>query len=171
MSLRDHFVTLARYHQWATRRLLDDHLARLPDADYRRDCGLFFRSIHGTLNHLLVAELSLWLRRFVDGFSPEIRLDGEVEADRARLHASLLDGAAQWLQFVEAQPASRFAQPLRYQTTSNRMVELPFAAALAHVFNHGTHHRGQISAALTAMGQPIPLIDLVFMLQQDASSR
>lgn len=171
MSLRDHFVTLARYHQWATRRLLDDHLARLPDADYRRDCGLFFRSIHGTLNHLLVAELSLWLRRFVDGASPKVRLDGEVETDRGRLHMGLLDGAAQWLHFVELQPDARFGGTLRYTTMTGRMVELPFGATLAHVFNHGTHHRGQISAALTAMGQPGPVLDLVFMLQQEASSR
>jgi len=168
MNLREHFLTLARYHQWATQRLLDEHVARLPEADYRRDCGLFFKSIHGTLNHLLVAELSLWLRRFVEGVTPEVRLDSEVEADRERLHRSVLDGAAQWLHFVETQPASRFEASLRYQTTSNRMVELPFAAALAHVFNHGTHHRGQISAALTAMGHAMPLLDLVFMLQQKA---
>ena len=170
MTLRDHFVTLARYHHWATQRLLDEHVARLPEAEYRRDCGLFFKSVHGTLNHLLVAELSVWLRRFIDGASPEVPLDGEAENDRLRLRDRLLDGAAQWLQFVEAQPQSRFARPLRYQTGSSRQVELPFSAALAHVFNHGTHHRGQISAALTAMGQPIPLIDLVFMLQQRAAT-
>ena len=44
---------------------------------------------------------------------------------------------------------------------------LPFAATLAHVFNHGTHHRGQITAALTALGQPCPELDLVYMLQQE----
>ncbi len=42
---------------------------------------------------------------------------------------------------------------------------LPFAATLAHVFNHGTHHRGQITAALTALGQPCPSLDLVYFLQ------
>ncbi len=40
--------------------------------------------------------------------------------------------------------------------------------ALAHVFNHGTHHRGQITAALTALGQPSPELDLVYFLQQQA---
>ena len=45
---------------------------------------------------------------------------------------------------------------------------LPFAATLAHVFNHGTHHRGQISAALTVLGQPAPELDLVYFLQQTA---
>ncbi len=44
---------------------------------------------------------------------------------------------------------------------------LPFAATLAHVFNHRTHHRGQITAALTAMGQPAPELDMVYMLQAE----
>jgi uncharacterized damage-inducible protein DinB len=46
---------------------------------------------------------------------------------------------------------------------------LPFAAALNHVFNHGAHHRGQITAALTMLGQPCPELDLVRMLQKDSS--
>ena len=44
---------------------------------------------------------------------------------------------------------------------------LPFGATLAHVFNHNTHHRGQITAALTAMGQPAPELDMVYMLQAE----
>jgi len=86
MTLQDHFRTLARYHVWATQRLLDEHVVLLPEADYRRDCGLFFNSIHGTLNHLLVGEGLLWQRRFLEGVSPAgLKLDDEAEADRARL--------------------------------------------------------------------------------------
>ena len=58
MDLTEYFTTLARYNAWATRRLLDG-VAALGEDDYRRDVGLFFRSIHGTLNHLLVAEHGL----------------------------------------------------------------------------------------------------------------
>ena len=50
---------------------------------------------------------------------------------------------------------------------------LPFAPTLAHVFNHGTHHRGQVCAALTAMGRATPELDLVYLLQaraRDAAS-
>ena len=54
MDARAHFATLARYNAWATQRLLDA-VAAVNDTDYRRDTGLFFKSIHGTLNHLLVA--------------------------------------------------------------------------------------------------------------------
>ena len=47
MNPRHHFALLAGYNEWATRRLLDA-VALLPEADYRRDAGLFFKSIHGT---------------------------------------------------------------------------------------------------------------------------
>ena len=46
-------------------------------------------------------------------------------------------------------------------------MSLPFAATLLHVFNHGTHHRGQITAALTSMGYHCPEIDLVNMLVEE----
>lgn len=47
----------------------------------------------------------------------------------------------------------------------------PFAATLAHVFNHGTHHRGQITAAITALGCSCPELDLVWMLQEERAPR
>ena len=84
MNAAQHFVLLARYNLWATRRLFE-HVDALPVADYRRDAGLFFKSIHGTLNHLLVAEHALWRRRFTEGVSPRLALDAELESDRARL--------------------------------------------------------------------------------------
>ena len=166
MSGADYFSTLARYNAWATRRLLDA-VAALPEADYRRDAGLFFKSIHGTLNHLLVGEHLLWFRRFAEGVSPRTALDDEAEPDRVRLARRLLEGAARWQPLIETWPAERLDGTLDYVTTRGVAVSLPFAATLAHVFNHGTHHRGQITAALTAMGQPCPELDLIYMLQQE----
>ena len=163
-----HFTTLARYNRWATARLLDA-VARVPEADYRRDLGLFFRSIHGTLNHLLVAEQLLWFRRFAEGVSPTLALDDEAEPDRTRLAERLLEGAARWQPLVESWPAERFDGVLRYTTMRGNSVSLPFATTLAHVFNHGTHHRGQITAAVTALGQPCPVLDLVYMLQEEST--
>lgn len=164
-----HFLTLARYNAWATERLLAA-IAPLSDADYRRDFGLFFRSIHGTLNHLLVGEHLLWLRRFADGVSPSVALDTEVESDRAALAQRLRDGVARWEPLIRSWPAERFTFTLRYTTTRGQPAALPFAATLSHVFNHGTHHRGQITAALTALGQPAPELDLVyFLLAQQAA--
>lgn len=165
-----YFQTLARYHLWATRRLLTKHIALLPEADYRRDCGLFFKSIHGTLNHLLVAEGLLWQRRFIDGVSPAgIALDAEVEPNRACLAQRLLDVAQAWQPFIASLPPERMASSLAYTTSRGEQVTSPFALTLAHVFNHATHHRGQITAALTAMGHPSPVLDLIYMLREEAA--
>ncbi len=159
-----HFAQLARYNAWATARLLDA-VAHVPDADYRRDAGLFFRSIHGTLNHLLVGEQLLWFVRFAEGFSPRVALDAEAEPERARLDERLRAGTARWEPLIAALPAERWAGTLDYTTSQGVPASLPFAGVLAHVFNHSTHHRGQITAALTALGRPAPEIDFVYYLR------
>ena len=163
-----HFTRQARYHVWATHRLLDA-VSRVSDDDYRKDVGLFFKSIHGTLNHLLVGEHLIWYPRFAKGVSPKMELDAEVEPDRARLGQSLRGGAANWLPLIESWPAERFDGVLNYTTLRGTPATLPFAATLAHVFNHGTHHRGQITAALTALGHASPDLDLVVLLQEEAA--
>lgn len=162
-----HFVQLARYNVWATQQLL---AATEPvnEFDYRRDLRLFFKSIHGTLNHLLVGEHMLWQRRFARGENPKLELDMEVEPERDRLAQALKGGAKTWEPLIASWPAERFEGQLDYITTNGQALSLPFAATLTHVFNHGTHHRGQISAALTFLGQPAPVLDLVYFLQQSA---
>jgi uncharacterized damage-inducible protein DinB len=162
-----HCVQLARYNAWATATLLGA-LDALDETDYRRDLGLFFRSIHGTLNHLLVGEHLLWFRRFAEGVSPSLKLDAEAEPDRARLARRLSDGAARWEPLMQSWPAARFDGTLDYTTMRGTPARVPFALTLAHVFNHATHHRGQITAALTLLGQPCPELDLVYFLQQQA---
>ena len=165
--MKDYFLMLARYGAWATHKLCA-HVDALPEADYRRDAGLFFKSVHGTLNHLLVGEHLLWFRRFAEGVSPKLALNDEVETDRGRLRDRLLEGAANWAPLIESLPAERFSGKLDYTSTKGVAQSLPYAAALGHVFNHGTHHRGQITAAITTMGHPCPEIDLVWMLQEES---
>jgi uncharacterized damage-inducible protein DinB len=162
MNARDHFLMLARYNVWATDRLLDRHVARLSDDEYRRDAGLFFKSVHGTLNHLLLAERCLWFERFANGVSPKRKLNEEVHADRAALQAALKQAVRGWIPAIESWDAARFDGALHYTSTEGVTRTVPFAPALTHVFNHGTHHRGQITAALTALGHDAPELDLLF---------
>ncbi len=166
--LRQHLQTLARYHLWATRRLLTAVQA-LPEADYRRPLGLFFGSVHGTLNHLLVAEEQLWLRRFAEGVSPAVALNTELEADRERLCQRLDEAGLAWQALLATRSDEQLGGTLHYRRIAGPQVALPYAATLAHVFNHGTHHRGQVTAAITALGQPGPELDMVLMLQQEAA--
>ncbi|MEO8310921.1 MAG: DinB family protein [Caldimonas sp.] len=164
--MRGYLESLSRYHVWATARLYE-HIDRLSDADYRRDAGLFFKSVHGTCNHLLVAEHSLWYPRFAEGVSNRAALDAELEADRAALRDRLLAAVPRWPVLIASLDDARFAGTLDYTTTQGIAQSLPFAPTLGHVFNHATHHRGQITAAITAMGYPCPEIDWVWMLQAE----
>lgn len=169
MNLKAYFSTLARYHVWATRRLFE-HVDALPDAPYRRDAGLYFKSVHGTLNHLLLTDRELWFERFAHGVSPQRALDEEIEPDRSRLRQRLCEAAAQWQPLIVGFDDTRWQGRLDYTSMRGGAQSLPFAPSLGHVFNHGTHHRGQISAALTALGHAGPELDWVWMLQAEASS-
>jgi uncharacterized damage-inducible protein DinB len=165
--MNTYFATLARYNVWATQRLCES-IDALSDEAYRRDVGLFFKSVHGTLNHLLVAEHEIWFER---GFSPMRALNEEIETDRTRLRERLLAAAPRWSALIDGFDAARWTGRLDYTTTRGVAQSLPFAATLGHVFNHGTHHRGQITAAITAMGHACPELDMVWMLQAEAAAQ
>jgi uncharacterized damage-inducible protein DinB len=165
-----HFKGQARYHVWATHRLLEA-VSRVSDEDCRRDVGLFFKSIHGTLNHMLVAEHLLWYARFAKGASPVLALDAEIEPDRERLAQALKGGSANWTPLIDSWTAERFDSQLSYTTMRDTPANLPFAATLVHVFNHATHHRGQMTAALTSLGHDCPELDMVYFLQAEQVSK
>src|SRR5690348_3933656 len=93
----EYFLTLAGYHVWAQRRLLDS-LMPVADADYHADHGLFFRSIHRTLNHLLLVDL-LWQGRLTGKPFPVNGLDQELVKERDRLREEML-AAAEKLQEI-----------------------------------------------------------------------
>lgn len=167
--LREQLQLLARYHLWATRRLLRA-VDGLPEAEYRGPAGLAFQSVHGTLNHLLLAEDRIWGPRFKTGASPILAPDTEVESDRGALRAALVEATLSWLTLLEEWPEARLHGTVSYRPIDGDPVELPFAPTLMHVFNHGTHHRGQITAALSAMACDVPPLDLVRMLQDTHGS-
>ena len=115
MNARVHFLMMARYNVWATRRLLEA-VEALPDEAYRQNLGLFFKSIHGTLNHLLVGEHMLWYPRFSKGVSPKVALDMEAEPVRERLAQALKGGAANWIPLIESWPEDKFEGQIEYTT-------------------------------------------------------
>jgi uncharacterized damage-inducible protein DinB len=48
-------------------------------------------------------------------------------------------------------------------------LEVPLWWAVAHLFNHQTHHRGQITALLTQQGCDPGVTDLFAMLREEAA--
>lgn len=169
VSAKDQIAQMARYHKWATKRLLAS-IELMPDEPYRQPCGLFFRSIHGTLNHLLLTDSEIWYPRFAESRSASLPLDAELESDRAVLASRLIAAAAMWSGYIGSLSESALAGDLRYTMTSGQARALPMPAALLHVFNHATHHRGQITAAISMLGFEYQPLDLPFLIFSELPS-
>lgn len=162
LDLHQHLRLMADYHAWALARLYAE-VDALSDADYYRDCGQFFGSVHGTLNHLLLVE-HLWQARLQHSVFPVNRLDEEVETARTPLKQRLSAFAAGWRPFVDALDAATIRGDLQYRNVQGTAYTLPFATLVLHVFNHATHHRGQASIALLQLGRSAPVMDLPYFL-------
>lgn len=165
MKIHEHAALMARYNVWAHRRLYAA-LAALPEDDYRRPCGLFFGSIHRTLNHVLLVH-RLWVGRLTAEPESFAGLDQELVADRRELERELIGQARAWAEVIATVPRERFEGTVQYVDTAGVARELPYAPLAHNVVNHATHHRGQISAALTRLGLPAPEMDYpYFLLEQ-----
>lgn len=159
---KPYFEQMAAYNGWANRRLYDE-AARLPDEARKRDLGLFFKSLHGTLNHLLVAD-RVWLRRLT-GEGPEpARLNEILFEDFAALREAREAEDARIVRYVGSLEEDDFSATFEYRTLGGKAHAQRRCETLAHVFNHETHHRGQAHAALTILGVPEPApLDLLAM--------
>ena len=161
---------LARYNVWMNEKLYA-LAATLSDEERKRDRGAFFKSIHGTFNHLLVAD-RVWLGRFTgvpapDGFmAPGIHsLDQELYADFGELRQQRAHTDQALSAWVTELTPERLAQPLVFMRRGQK-VESPLWWSVAHVFNHQTHHRGQVTTLFTQQGLDPGSTDLVAMLRE-----
>jgi uncharacterized damage-inducible protein DinB len=165
--MKAHITMMANYNAWANRRLIAA-TASLPETDYRADLGAFFKSVHGTLNHVLVGDL-LWLARFRGAPRPPFGLDEIIHDDRAELASARRVLDADIIRFAEAQTEDSLAAEFTYRmVTRDETVTQPLAPAMAHFFNHQTHHRGQVHALLTRLTGTAPPLDLIYF-QRDVA--
>ena len=136
----DNFRQLADYNHWANRRIYAAALA-MPDEQYRRPTGVFFGSLHGTLNHLLVTD-RIWLRRLTGEGEAPTRLNTILFEDRSELARARMAEDARLQRVINAYSAADLDRPVNYQTTSGAPQQQVLKDILLHLFNHHTHHRG-----------------------------
>ncbi len=163
--MKDHFRMMARYNAWANARLYRA-AAALPGEDYHRDAGAYFGSLHGTLNHLLVAD-RIWLYRLTGSGELPTALGATLYESLPALHAARLAEDGRLAAFVESRSEAQLEGPLEYRTLAGVPQRGRIREVLAHLFNHQTHHRGQAHAILTRLGiaEPPPL-DLLIMQRE-----
>jgi uncharacterized damage-inducible protein DinB len=150
------------YNRWMNDRLYEC-CAQLTDEERKRDRGAFFKSIHGTLNHLLLAD-RIWLGRFTGKPFAASSLSQELYSDfaRLRLEREATDGV--FSQWVSALSESDLAGELSYVSVVNpAQRRLPLWVAVTHFFNHQTHHRGQLTTLLFQCGVDPGVTDLLWL--------
>src|SRR5579863_893725 len=133
MDPKAYFQTLAAYHRLANRRLLRS-LEPLSDADYRADQGLFFKSIHRTLNHILLVD-RLYHGRITGKPFEVSGLGQELFKERGRLAEEIERCGTDWAGVIDGLDEARIHGVLRYLSTEGEQRELPMLMVLAHAFN------------------------------------
>jgi len=163
--MKPHFAMMAGYNAWCNERIYDV-AAQLSDADYRADRGAFFKSVHGTLNHLLVTD-RIWLKRFSGQGEAPNRLDAILFENLPELRAAREREDERIVGYIDGLSDADLAGRIRYKTITNPAeIEQPLAPALVHFFNHQTHHRGQVHCLLTGFGLEAPSLDLILFQRQ-----
>jgi uncharacterized damage-inducible protein DinB len=165
----------AKYNLEFNGRLFD-LLGGLPDDDRKKDVGAFFGSVHATLNHILLAD-RIWLGRFSKAFPGVSSLHGatlvhEISSLREELYADFPEMRAERaatdrviVDWAEDLTDELLARKMSYRNFQGDLREHPAWVAVAHMFNHQTHHRGQITTLLHQLGHDPGVTDFIAYVQ------
>ena len=144
--------TLVDYHYWARDRALDA-VAALDAEAYVRDLGSSFPSVRDTLQHMFGAEV-VWLKRWqgdaAASFPASFPDDVEGLRDAWRTHE------AAFRAFVDTLDEAALQRVVHYRLLSGAEASSPLWQMLAHVVNHATYHRGQVTTLLRQLGATAP---------------
>jgi uncharacterized damage-inducible protein DinB len=161
--VKEHFALMAQYNAWANARLYR-MAGQLSDEQYGRDVSAYFRSLRGTLNHLLATD-RIWMWRLTGTGVAPTRLDAILYEDLAGLTEARRAEDGRLVSFVENLTDEQLEATIEYRTLNGSLQQQKLREVLAHLFNHQTHHRGQAHAILTALGMKEPdSLDVLWML-------
>jgi len=153
---------MARYIRWQNANLYGV-ADTLSDEERRRERGAFFGSIHKTLSHLLWADLT-WMSRFSSEVAkPQAGIPESVSLypdwDDLKQKRVAFDGTM--IAWADALDGAALAGELSYYSRgAGRDMTVPKWSAVTHMFNHQTHHRGQVHCMLTQVGAKPHTTDL-----------
>jgi uncharacterized damage-inducible protein DinB len=150
---------MAEYNRWMNDKLYAG-CATLPDDERKRDRGAFFKSIHATLNHVLAVDRA-WMVRFTGRPHPLVFPGTDLYAEFEPLRAARAALDEEMLDWAHALTPESLAEPMTWTSKMYGFTQThPRWVQVAQLFNHQTHHRGQVHAMLTAAGVDVGVTDL-----------
>lgn len=157
-----YFRQLAAYNRWANARIYEAALA-MSDEAYRQPTGVFFVSLHGTLNHLLATD-RIWLKRLTGEGDAPTRLDAILHDDLQSLARARAQEDARIIRVIDSYDTAALGREVTYHNMAGKEFRQALSDLLAHLFNHQTHHRGHAHACISIVtGTEPPTLDLLAM--------
>jgi len=147
----NYYELMAEYNRWMDGRLYDV-CSLIPDGDRKKDMGAFFRSIHGTLNHIYYGGTA-WLERLRDNkFTPR-KPDGELFDDFSKMRSAQEKLDLEIIEWAGTLTPEYLNDDYEYKSNvDGKTRTLPRWVLAAHMFNHQTHHRGQLTTLIMQLG-------------------
>ena len=162
MSTRQYFELMAQYNQWMNRALYEV-CDSIPDVQRKKDVGAFFRSIHGTLNHILWGD-RLWFGRFTQNLPALPRVGVDLHEDFAVLRSERESTDAFIMEWVTGLTDDWLQAPFSATSSMDgKTRRAPAWIMVSQVFNHQTHHRGQVTTLVKQLGFDTPDTDIPLM--------
>jgi uncharacterized damage-inducible protein DinB len=158
MDLMTHFQMLARYNRIANERLFTQ-CAQLDNTEYRRERAGSFGSIHGLLNHILLGDRR-WLGLFENGERATPPLNRILYDDFSDLRNARTQEDARIEAFFGGVDPNFWNRTFSYTNNQGRDYLETAHVACTHLFNHQTHHRGQIHVMLSQTSVQPPSLDI-----------
>ncbi len=154
-----HLSTLYDYHYWELRRVWDDCVMQLSEAQFQQDSGYSHGSIHAEVVHVMAGE-AWWLAR-AKGESRREQFKIADFPDRASIRQQWDAVESDMREFIQQLDTESLAAPVQYTTPAGDVIDNHVWAILLHVINHGTIHRAEIMAIAHRLGGNT--FDLSFM--------
>ena len=157
-----YYKLMAEYNKWMDDKIYHVCL-EIPDELRRKDMGAFFKSIHSTLNHIYFGDIA-WLERLRDNkFTPRkigedmVENFGELKAAQEKMDSEIID----WTRDLTPEILNKTFDYV--SNVENFSRTLPIWVLATHMFNHQTHHRGQVTTLIKQLGYEPGVTDIPWL--------
>jgi len=160
MSKVDVIRGLYAYNEWANGQVLDA-ASRLTEDEFSRKQGASFDSAEGNLAHIVGAHI-VWLQRWTGGANSKPVLEFQKMRGLTAIRDAFGQSHEGLRTFIWSSSDDRLDQVLAYRDSAGNPHERVLWQLMAHVANHGTHHRAETAMAMGAMAKPMRELDYIF---------
>jgi len=154
------------YNEWADNHVLAA-ATRLTGEEFSHKQGASFESVEGNLAHIAGAQI-IWLQRWTVGTNPKSIMETQSIRGLSAIQGMFAQSHDGLREFFKSLTEQRLAEALAYTDSRGNANERPMWQLMAHLANHGTHHRAETAMAMAAIGKPMRELDYVFFeLERD----